>query len=158
MSSTLFIFNIFHFSPHTHFLFRSWVYEAYILNSWFNIQSCPFYHLRCFPFLFLEFSSDYDSHFPASFLKRFYLFFREGKGKETEGEKHQCVVASHTLLTGDLAHSPGTCPDWESNQRPFGSQAGAHSTEPHQPGLLLLFIPRKFLLDATYCIFVVAES
>ena len=26
------------------------------------------------------------------------------------------------------------CPDWESNLRPFGSQVGAQSTEPHQPG------------------------
>ena len=26
-------------------------------------------------------------------------------------------------------------PDWESNWQPFGSQAHAQSTEPHQPGL-----------------------
>ena len=26
------------------------------------------------------------------------------------------------------------CPDWELNRRPFGFQAGAQSTEPHQPG------------------------
>ena len=38
-------------------------------------------------------------------------------------------------LTGDLACNPGMCPDWESNWRPFGSQAGAQSTELHQPGL-----------------------
>ena len=37
--------------------------------------------------------------------------------------------------TGDLAHNPGMCPDWESNWRPFGLQAGSQSTEPHQPGL-----------------------
>ena len=36
----------------------------------------------------------------------------------------------------DMAHNPGMCPDWESNQRPFGSQATTQSTEPHQPGLL----------------------
>ena len=40
----------------------------------------------------------------------------------------------HPLLR-DLARNPGMCPDWESNQRPFGSQAGAQSTEPHQAGL-----------------------
>ena len=28
----------------------------------------------------------------------------------------------------------GVWPDWESNRRPFGSQAGSQSTEPHQPG------------------------
>ena len=70
------------------------------------------------------------------FFLRFYLFiFREGKGRRKE-EKHQCVVASHASPTGDLAHNPGMCPHWESNQQPFGSQAGTQSTEPHQPGLL----------------------
>ena len=37
-------------------------------------------------------------------------------------------------LYGDLAHNPGMCPDWESNQQPFGLQACTQSTEPHQPG------------------------
>ena len=35
---------------------------------------------------------------------------------------------------GDLAANPGLCPDWESNWRPFASQACTQSTEPHQPG------------------------
>ena len=34
------------------------------------------------------------------------------------------MVASHVPPTGDLAYNPGVCPDWESNQRPFGLQAG----------------------------------
>ena len=51
------------------------------------------------------------------FLKDFtYLFLERRKEEEKEGEKHQCVVASHVPPTGDLAHSPGMCPDWESNQ------------------------------------------
>ena len=29
---------------------------------------------------------------------------------ETEGEKHQCVAASHAPPTGDLACNPGVCP------------------------------------------------
>ena len=37
--------------------------------------------------------------------------------------------------TGDLACNPGMCPDWESIPQCFGLQAGAQSTEPHQPGL-----------------------
>ena len=37
--------------------------------------------------------------------------------------------------TGDLAHNPGVCPDWELNQRPFCLQAGTQSAEPYQPGL-----------------------
>ena len=32
------------------------------------------------------------------------------------------MVASHTPPTGGLALNPGVCPDWELNQRPFGSQ------------------------------------
>ena len=79
------------------------------------------------------------------FLLRFYLFiFREReREEEREGEKHQCVVVFHAPPSGDLARNPGMCPDWESNQRPFGSQAGTQSTKPHQPGLLLLFLREK---------------
>ena len=58
-----------------------------------------------------------------------------GREREREEEKHQYVVASHTPPTGDLAHNPGMCPDWESNQRPFALQVHAQSSEPHQPGL-----------------------
>ena len=61
--------------------------------------------------------------------------FREGKGGEREGEKHQCVVASHTPSVGNLACNAGTCPDWESNQWSFSSQASTQSTEPHQLGI-----------------------
>ena len=44
---------------------------------------------------------------PFIFFKYFiYLFFNRGGGRE--GEKHQCVVASRTPPTGDLAHNPGT--------------------------------------------------
>ena len=63
-----------------------------------------------------------------------FIFRERGREVEREGEKHQCVVASSTPLTGDLAHNPGMCPDWELNQRPFGSQTGTQCTEPQQPG------------------------
>ena len=65
---------------------------------------------------------------------RFHLFiFREGKGGKKRG-KYQCVVASSVPPSGDLAHNPVMCPDWESNWRPFGSQYSAQPTKPHQPG------------------------
>ena len=48
-----------------------------------------------------------------------------------------CGVLSHPP-TGDLACNPGMCPDWESNQQLFGSQVSLQSTEPHQPGLILI--------------------
>ena len=61
---------------------------------------------------------------------------REGEGG---GEKHQCVVASSMPSTGDLGHNPSMCPDWESNQQTYGSQAHAQSTELHQPRQPILF-------------------
>ena len=66
-------------------------------------------------------------------LKIFYLFIFGERGREgkRDGGKHQCVVASHIPTTGDQAHSPCICPDWESNRWPFCSQAGAQSTESH---------------------------
>ena len=44
--------------------------------------------------------------------------------------------------TGDLAHNPGMYPDWELNKRPFGSQAGTQSTEPHQPASVTVYFYR----------------
>ena len=54
---------------------------------------------------------------PNKLLKDFYLFIFRERGREgkRKGEKHQCVVASRMLPTGDLAHNPGICLDWESN-------------------------------------------
>ena len=71
------------------------------------------------------------------FSKILFIFRERGKEGEKEGEEHQRVVASHVPPTWDLAHKPSMCPDWESNRWPFGSQARTHSTEPHQPGLLI---------------------
>ena len=34
------------------------------------------------------------------------------------------------------------CPDWELNQRPFGSEAGNQSTGPHHPGLFFDFLKK----------------
>ena len=52
-----------------------------------------------------------------AYLFKVYLFILERGGEgEREGEKHQCVVASHAPPAGDLAHNPGMYPDWESNR------------------------------------------
>ena len=63
----------------------------------------------------------------------FIYFERDGKG-ERKGQKHQCVGTSNAAPTEDLASNPGMYHDWESNQWPFGLQASAEFTEPHQPG------------------------
>ena len=59
------------------------------------------------------------------------------------GEKHQCVVASPTPPTGDLAGNTGMCPDWESNWRPFVFAGWPSITEPRQPGQILFFSMAK---------------
>ena len=57
--------------------------------------------------------------FPVLFLSVFFFFFKifiyllleRGEGERgREGEKHQCVVASHAPPTGGLAHNPVTYP------------------------------------------------
>ena len=69
------------------------------------------------------------------FFRKFYLFIfrKRGREGEREGEKYQCVVASCTFPLGDLAHIPGMCPDWELNQRPFGSLHSIHWATPARP-------------------------
>ena len=49
--------------------------------------------------------------------------------------------------TGDLARNLGKFPNWESSQRPFDSQAGTQSTEPHQPGPTLNALSAYYLLE-----------
>ena len=44
------------------------------------------------------------------FQFRFFYFRERGREGEREGEKHQCVVASHVPSTRDLACNPGMCP------------------------------------------------
>ena len=74
----------------------------------------------------------------CSFFLRFLFIFGE-RGRE--GEEHQCVVDSHVAPTGDLAHNPGMCPDWESNQQPLGLLQPALSPLSYtRQGKLLLFL------------------
>ena len=80
------------------------------------------------------------------FFLRFYLFVGRGEGRETKvdvQEKH-LSVAPRTHPTENLACNPGMCPDWESNWWPFSLQAGAQSTEPQQPGPILVFKPPNY--------------
>ena len=57
----------------------------------------------------------------AFFLKKTLFLERRERGRETSVcEKNQCVDASPTPPTGHLANNPGTRPDQESNQQPFG--------------------------------------
>ena len=61
-----------------------------------------------------------SSIWPCLLKKYFsYLFSESRERREKEGEKHQCVVASCTPPTGNLACHPGMCPDWELNRQPL---------------------------------------
>ena len=80
------------------------------------------------------------------FIYKDFIYLERGEGREKERERntdlwemHQSV-AFDTPPTGIPAHNPGMCPDLEWNLWPFGLQAGIHSTEPHQPGLIDFFI------------------
>ena len=53
-------------------------------------------------------SSNYVYVSFRGFFLRFYLFILErGRERGREGEKHQCVAASHAPPTEDLARNPG---------------------------------------------------
>ena len=75
-----------------------------------------------------------------------YLFIFREKGRDDERERnidvqeiHQ-LAASHTPPTRNLAYNPGMCPNQVSHWPPFSSQAGAQSTEPHQPRWILVIL------------------
>ena len=78
------------------------------------------------------------------FKNIFLIYFQRGGlgNKRRRKAKYERMrsVAFHTPPTGGLACSPSTCPDWESNQQPFGPKAGAQLTEPHQQGYLVMFL------------------
>ena len=63
------------------------------------------------------------------FKNLFYLFLE--RGREKEGERHQCVLASCPPPTGAWPATQARALDWEWNRWPIGSQAGTQTTEPH---------------------------
>ena len=66
------------------------------------------------------------------FFKRFCFLFLEREGRKRETSMCGCLWRAPHWGPGP---QPRHVPDWESNQRPFGLQAGIQPTELHQPGL-----------------------
>ena len=85
------------------------------------------------------------------FFKTLFILFLE-RGRE--GEKHECVVAPGAPPTGDLAYNPGMCPDWESNQQPFGSQVGINPLSHTSQGLCHVFKNFTYILNLIICFFI----
>ena len=82
------------------------------------------------------------------FLKILFIHFqRRGRKGEREGEKYQCGVASCTPPTGDLACNPGRYPDWDSNQRPFGSQSVLNLLSYTSQGKVFIFLITNVVLS-----------
>ena len=52
---------------------------------------------------------------------RFYLFIFRERGKEGERDINVCLPLTRPP-TGDLAHNPGMCSNWELNWWPFATQ------------------------------------
>ena len=66
-----------------------------------------------------------------------YLFLERGEERENERDRNICVwLALTNSAPGDLAHNPGMCPDWESNQWPFlvHRPTSVHSATPARAG------------------------
>ena len=63
-----------------------------------------------------------------------YLFLERQKGKEKERERNMDWLPLSSPGQGTLPTTQA-CAVTRLNWRPFGSQTGAESTEPHHPGL-----------------------
>ena len=81
------------------------------------------------------------------FLNCIYLFLE--RREERERNINEWLPLMHSPDTGDLAGNPGLCPDWESNQQPFGLQSSTQSTEPHQPGWKRKNLNKQFMCFRT---------
>ena len=62
-----------------------------------------------------------------------FVYCRE-RGREGKRETSVYGRNIDLLPTGNLAHNPGVCPEWEMNPQSFSLQASTQSTEPHPPG------------------------
>ena len=68
-----------------------------------------------------------------------YLLSERGERREKEERNINVCLPLSRPPNGNPAHNPGMCSDRGANWQPLGSQAGAQSTEPHQPGLPFQF-------------------
>ena len=109
-------------------------------------------------YLFFNNSLTILSSNPTLFIFFNFIYFIFRQGREGERERNINVWLLLTCLTGNLAHNPGVCLDWELNLRHFGgSQACIQPSEPYQPGCnyTLKYLPKwdeNFNAQESLCI------
>ena len=73
-----------------------------------------------------------------------YLFLERQRGGEREGETvlWERNISGLSLLThpSQGSRSPGMCPDWKSNRRPFALQSNTKPAEPDQSGHIVIIL------------------
>ena len=142
------------------FFFQVYVWLEYIYFNPFTFSLCRSFvvmwvccrQLICFLIHSATLCLFIGAFSPFTVFKKIYLsiFSERGRKGEREGEKHQCVVASHVPAAEDLAHNPSMCPDSELNQQLFGSQALTQSTKLYQPRLTFKVIIDRCLFIAMF--------
>ena len=76
------------------------------------------------------------------FLKNILFVLEKGKEGKREGEKHQCAVAAHAPLVGDLTWLATQAGPLTGNQtgNPLVHRPAFNPLSHHQPGLSVLYI------------------
>ena len=115
------------------------LYLAYCAYNFFKVHPC--YSVSCVRIFFLLRMNNIPLYAYITFLKRFHLFFREGKGvRKREGNIN--VWLPLTLPPEDLAHNPGMCPRLGIKLVTLCFPGQHSTTEPHQPGPYITFCLR----------------
>ena len=73
------------------------------------------------------------------FLKILFIFRERGRRREREGNISVWLPLACPQM-GNLACNPGMCPDWETNQQRFGSQASTNPLSHTRQGSLFYFL------------------
>ena len=123
---------LFHLKFHIHFSTHTFALYGCILIQTQGWQIVKFYKIIA------------SNHF-VYFSLILFIFRQRRREGERGREISMCGCFSHTPPTGNLVHNSGMCPAWESNWRPFGSQAHTQATEPHQPGFILYTLKTKIM-------------
>ena len=74
------------------------------------------------------------------------MILESGEEKEKEREINIDQLPLAYAPNEDQTCNAGICPDQESNLKPLGLQDDAQTNEPHQPGMIYVFLTIKPIL------------